>query len=307
MRIGKEGRSTSDRKTMKREELEALRAKVSCEAVLEQAGYEIDLKESTRRAVKYRRGGNIVIVTHDGRGWFDPLSDEKGDVFGLAMFLEGISFPSATQAVALLVGYQLSRAAWRSSRSSVPVKDICDRWRSRPTPSPGSGAWRYLCWGRWIPTAIARKAICEGVLREGPFGSMWAAHVDSQGSRRRLGGARSRLAWLCQRGVEGSLPFWTMRCFSSLRYRGRDRRDEPCSDRGLARANSLSQHWRWVVSGDRCGACRTCGAPGPDTGRGPRMPIPKGTSMQNDCGRSPSHPAATGSGYVRRRRIGTRF
>ncbi|WP_197432623.1 DUF3991 and toprim domain-containing protein [Agrobacterium vitis] len=181
MRIGKEGRSTSDRKTMKREELEALRAKVSCEAVLERAGYEIDLKESTRRAVKYRRGGNIVIVTHDGRGWFDPLSDEKGDVFGLAMFLEGIPFPSATEAVASIVGYKLSRPEWRSSRSSVPAKDICDRWRSRPTPSPGSGAWRYLCWARWIPVAIARQAIREGVLREGPFGSMWAAHIDSEG------------------------------------------------------------------------------------------------------------------------------
>jgi hypothetical protein len=166
---------------MKREELEALRAKVSCEAVLERAGYEIDLKGSTRRAVKYRRGGNIVIVTHDGRGWFDPLSDEKGDVFGLAMFLERIPFPSATDAVASIVGYQLSRPEWRSSRSSVPVKEICDRWRSRPTPSPGSGAWRYLCWARWIPTAIARQAIREGVLREGPVGSMWAAHVDSEG------------------------------------------------------------------------------------------------------------------------------
>ena len=166
---------------MKREELEALRAKVSCEAVLERAGYEINLKESSRRAVKYRRGGNIVIVTHDGRGWFDPLSDEKGDVFGLAMFLEGIPFPSATEAVASIVGYELSRPEWRSSSSSVPVKDICDRWRSRPAPSPGSGAWRYLCWARRIPTAIARQAIREGVLREGPFGSMWAAHVDGEG------------------------------------------------------------------------------------------------------------------------------
>ncbi len=166
---------------MKREELEALRAKVRCEAVLERAGYEIDLKESTRRAVKYRRGGNIVIVTHDGRGWFDPLSDAKGDVFGLAMFLERIPFRSAAEAVASLVGFQLARPEWRSSRSSVPVKDICDRWRSRPTPSPGSGAWRYLCWARWIPVAIARQAIREGVLREGPFGSMWAAHIDSEG------------------------------------------------------------------------------------------------------------------------------
>ncbi|ARS66184.1 DUF3991 domain-containing protein [Sinorhizobium meliloti] len=166
---------------MKREDLEALRAKVSCEAVLERAGYEIDLKESTRRAVKYRQGGNIVIVTHAGRGWFDPLSDEKGDVFGLAMFLDNIPFPSAADAVASLVGFQLSRPAWKPSRPSEPIEGIGERWRSRRAPSPGSGAWRYLCWARWIPTTIVRQAIREGVLREGPFGSMWAAHVDTDG------------------------------------------------------------------------------------------------------------------------------
>lgn len=166
---------------MKREELEALRAKVSCEAVLERAGYEIDLKESTPRAVKYRRGGNIVIVTHDGRGWFDPLSDEKGDVFGLAMFLERIPFPSAAEAVASLVGFQLSRPKWSSSRSCMPLEDIFERWRSRRAPSPGSDTWRYLCLGRSIPPAIAGQLAREGVLREGPFGSMWAAHVNAEG------------------------------------------------------------------------------------------------------------------------------
>lgn len=166
---------------MKREELEALRAKVSCEAVLERTGYELDVRESTRRAVKYRRSGDIVIVTHEGRGWFDPLSDEKGDVFGLAMFLEKIPFPPAAAAVAALVGFRLSRPEWKSPRPSGPAEDIFERWRHRRTPSPGSGAWRYLCWGRCIPTAIVRRAIREDVLREGPFGSMWAAHVDSHG------------------------------------------------------------------------------------------------------------------------------
>ncbi|NSZ03152.1 DUF3991 domain-containing protein [Agrobacterium tumefaciens] len=167
---------------MKREELEALRARVSCEALLEQAGYEIDLKESTRRAVKYRHGGNIIIVTHDGRGWFDPLSDEKGDVFGLAMFLAPVSFRVAAQSVASLVGFQPSRREWLSPRSPALVEAIGDRWRSRRAPSPSSGAWRYLCWARWIPVAIVRQAIREGVLREGAFGSMWAAHIDSDGA-----------------------------------------------------------------------------------------------------------------------------
>lgn len=164
---------------MKREELEALRAKVSCEAVLEQAGYEIDVKESTRRAIKYRHGANIVIVTHEGRGWFDPLSDEKGDVFALAMFLGRIPFPPAAEAVASLVGLRLSRPEWSSSRPSRPGGEIPERWRSRRIPSPGSDTWRYLCWERSIPSTILRQAIREGLLREGPFGSMWAAHVDS--------------------------------------------------------------------------------------------------------------------------------
>lgn len=173
-------RYTAER-NMKREKLEALRARVSCEALLEQAGYELDLRESTRRAVKYRHGGSIIIVTHDGRGWFDPLSDEKGDVFGLAMFLEKTAFPVAADAVAALVGFQLSRPEWRPVRFAVSDESIADRWRCRRSPSPGSGAWRYLSWQRLIPPAMIRQAIREDVLREGPFGSMWAAHVDSHG------------------------------------------------------------------------------------------------------------------------------
>jgi hypothetical protein len=48
--------------------------------VLETFGFAVDLKESTPKAVKYRRGDDIIIVIHDGKGWFDPLSDAKGDV-----------------------------------------------------------------------------------------------------------------------------------------------------------------------------------------------------------------------------------
>ncbi|PZR46403.1 MAG: hypothetical protein DI537_60205, partial [Stutzerimonas stutzeri] len=51
----------------------------------------------------------------------------------------------------------------------------------RRSPSPGSGAWRYLSWQRLIPSAIIRQAIRVDILREGPFGSMWAAHVDGHG------------------------------------------------------------------------------------------------------------------------------
>jgi len=71
-------------------ELEQLRAGVSCAVLLERGGYQIDKGESTAKCQKWRRGsGEIVIVNHDGRGWWDPQrpgTDRagKGDVFTLA-------------------------------------------------------------------------------------------------------------------------------------------------------------------------------------------------------------------------------
>ncbi len=51
---------------------------MGCAAVLEHEGFAIDTKESTRRAVKFRRDDDIVIVIHDDRGWLDARSDAKG-------------------------------------------------------------------------------------------------------------------------------------------------------------------------------------------------------------------------------------
>lgn len=45
--------------------------------------------ESTQRAVKYRRDSEIIIMIHDGRGWFDPLSEAKGDVLPVAHLYGG--------------------------------------------------------------------------------------------------------------------------------------------------------------------------------------------------------------------------
>ncbi len=67
-------------------EIEELRDKVHCAVVLERTPppWKLDRKESTRLSLKYRRGkGEILIVSHAGRGWWDPTSDAKGDVFGL--------------------------------------------------------------------------------------------------------------------------------------------------------------------------------------------------------------------------------
>src|SRR6201996_92122 len=58
------------------------------------ATMEARQKESTKLSLKYRRGkGEILIVSHGGKGWWDPTGDAKGDVFGLVQKLEpGINF-----------------------------------------------------------------------------------------------------------------------------------------------------------------------------------------------------------------------
>src|ERR1700759_2150089 len=59
-------------------ELEELRA-VSCAALLERLPppWQLDKAESSRACLKYRRGrGEILLVTHEGRGWASPRGAE---------------------------------------------------------------------------------------------------------------------------------------------------------------------------------------------------------------------------------------
>jgi hypothetical protein len=167
---------------MEKNELIELRDRVPCAAVLEKAGFAIDLKESTRRAVKYRRGGEIVIVIHEGRGWFDPLSDAKGDVFSLVEHLDRVPFVEVLERVASLVGFVPQDPDWpRPLRKIEPAAPIPDRWTRRRKPWPGSMTWCYLHGERVLLDAVIRTAIRNDGLREGPRGSMWAAHRDCDG------------------------------------------------------------------------------------------------------------------------------
>jgi len=167
---------------MEKRDIEELRERVPCAAVLEKAGFAIDLKESTRKAVKYRRGDDIIIVIHDGKGWFDALSDAKGDVFSLVEHLDDIGFTEVLRQVSHLVGFVPSEAVWtRQVRDRDPDIGVSERWRARRKPWRGSMTWRYLRDERALPETVIRAAIQQGRLREGPRGSMWAAHVDGGG------------------------------------------------------------------------------------------------------------------------------
>lgn len=167
---------------MEKSEIEELRRRVGCAALLEDDGWKVDVKESTRRAVKYRRDARIVIVIHDGRGWFDPLSTAKGDVFDLAEHLGAHGFPEASTRVAALVGFVPAQPAWERKARPAPVSSVADRWGRRAKPRAGTATWRYLTAERGIPESVLAAAVQQDLLREGPHGSMWAAHRDDDGA-----------------------------------------------------------------------------------------------------------------------------
>ena len=177
-RVGDAG-VTSREKSMERQKVEELKNRVPCAAVLEKAGFAVDPKESTRRAIKYRRDNDIIIVIHAGKGWFDPLSDAKGDVYGLVAHLNGGGFNTCLDRVAELVGFVPIEPAWpRLAERKDSDLLVTERWRRRCRPWRGSATWRYLRDVRHLSEAIIQATIRQDRLREGPWGSMWAAHTN---------------------------------------------------------------------------------------------------------------------------------
>jgi hypothetical protein len=167
-------------------EIDELRDKVHCAVVLERTPppWRLDRKESTKRSLQYRRGeGEILIVSQGGRGWWDPMSEAKGDVFGLVQRLEpGINFGHVRKRLREFAG--LSPAfpiAERAGRRKDADRPVPMRWAHRKPVWPGSPTWRYLARKRFLPTAIIEAASGAGVLREGPACSAWFAHFDNDG------------------------------------------------------------------------------------------------------------------------------
>jgi hypothetical protein len=162
-------------------EIEELRDKVHCAVVLERTPppWRLDRKESTKLSLKYRRGkGEILIVSHGGKGWWDPTSDAKGDVFALVQRLEpAANFGHVRKHLRELAGLTPSfPIGERAGGRKVSDRPVVERWADRKAVWPGSPAWRYLARKRFLPSAIIEAASAAGVLREGPAGSAWFAH-----------------------------------------------------------------------------------------------------------------------------------
>ena len=167
-------------------EIERLKASVNCAVLLERLPppWRLDRAQSTRHSLKYRRGaGEIVIVNHDGRGWWDPLSEAKGDIFTLAQHLDpGLNFGAARRLVCGFIGIAPAFPEdFRTRRTQASRVSVVQRWDRCQPLSGGSRAWLYLTVQRGLPEPILVAARMADAIREGPRGSAWFAHRDGAG------------------------------------------------------------------------------------------------------------------------------
>jgi hypothetical protein len=163
--------------------------------------------------------------------------------------------------VAILVGFVPSEPVWtRQSREREPDLSIPERWR----PGASHGADRRpgaICATIGIfPNRSSAPRSRRIDLREGPHGSMWAAHTDAAGIV--TGWEERGPEWRGFATGGAKVLFRSVPTRAPLRDRGGDRRHEPRRARGLRARHALSQHrWR-LVAGDRRGDPRACGTPG---------------------------------------------
>jgi hypothetical protein len=168
-------------------ELARLRTDVNCAVLLERSAlpWRLDPQQSTQKCLKYRRGaGEILLITHDGRGWWDPGSAAKGDVFALVQYLEpDLNFGQVRKALRPFAGLTPSfPVATRAHERKAPLLPVVDRWQSRRAPARGSPCWKYLTEERGLPASVIDAAIRANVLQEGPYGSAWFAHRQHDGT-----------------------------------------------------------------------------------------------------------------------------
>ena len=160
--------------------MELFRKTVNCAAVIERigAGWKLDARESTKRALKYRRGaGEIIIVNHGGRGWWDATGSAKGDVFSLVQHLDpSLNFGEVRKLLRGLTGLSASNPAAPDSKRSP-----AERWAKRKPIVPGDPAWSYLVGARARPGPVLAAAARQDCIRQGAYGSAWFAHRDQSG------------------------------------------------------------------------------------------------------------------------------
>ncbi len=171
-------------------EIERLRAEVNCAVLLERfpPPWRLDRTQSSKACLKYRRSRDeVLIVNHGGRGWWDPQSDAKGDIFDLVQHLEPrLNFGEVRKVLRPFAGLSPSFLDAYDDRPRIrqttPLVPIAQRWTRRPKLRRGSTVWSYLTRARALPASVLAAAGDADILREGPYGSAWFAHTDGAGA-----------------------------------------------------------------------------------------------------------------------------
>ncbi|WP_249119949.1 DUF3991 and TOPRIM domain-containing protein [Plastoroseomonas hellenica] len=168
-------------------ELKHLRDAVHCAALLENLAppWQLDRAGSTRDCLKYRRGrGEIIIVNHGGRGWWDAGGTARGDIFALVQHLRpDLNFGHVRKLLRDFVGLRPAFAPHQPARQKdgAPPPPAAERWGRAQALRQSSRAWRYLSEERALPSRILHAAAAWDSVREGGFGSAWFAHRDHRG------------------------------------------------------------------------------------------------------------------------------
>lgn len=166
-------------------ELEQLRAGVNCAALLERLPppWKLDAAESSRDCLKYRRGkGEIIIVNHGGRGWWDAGGTAKGDVFSLVQHLQPeLNFGHARRLLREYLGLAPGYPRYEQPHCGADPKPAVERWAMYRRLEPRSPAWRYLAGERRLPAAVLRAAAAADAIRAGAYGTACFAHRDARG------------------------------------------------------------------------------------------------------------------------------
>ena len=138
-----------------------------------QPGWLLDKEGSTAKCLKYRRGpGEVLIINHCGRGWWDPMGEAKGDVFSLAQHLDPApELRPGAQAAARHGGHATVRprpgAQALSSAMPLPFRSPSAGNSVKPAepglghlglPHPRAGHCRRACWQRWTGSTSCGRA-----------------------------------------------------------------------------------------------------------------------------------------------------
>ena len=174
---------------MRDQEIEELRDKVHRAVVLERTPppWQLDRKESTKLSLKYRRGkGEILIVSHGGKGWWDPTSDAKGDVFGLVERLEpGINFGHVRKRLREFAGVSPSfPIAEEQGAAKSSNRSVAERWGRTKARAESARRPRAISLGSasFPPTSSTHGLRDRHAAARSHHGSAWFAHFDSAGS-----------------------------------------------------------------------------------------------------------------------------